>query len=340
MTKRKQKVKIGNCTSSSCDVEFGVPQGSVLGPVLFNIYIRSLSAVFNALRFKSLGYADDTNARKTFPLHFQFDIIHNKIPIVIISITNWMYMFLKINLDKTEIIYFIPKSLKHCNTVNGVIVPGIGCIRFSDVVKNLGVHLDIDLSMSTQISNVIGQCYRLLKNLGRIRNVLSQKQTEILVHALISSRLDYCNVLFYGINSRFIQSLQKVQNAAARLIFKKKKRDKISHLIEDLHWLRIEARIWFKIALFVFKCVNNLAPKSMIDKIVCYKDQDFILNDDSNFSSQYGRRSFVYIGPKIWNELPVEIRLISNIEVFKKKLKTLLFANFDSFKRKVFKYTI
>ena len=87
------------------------------------------------------GYADDTNARKTFPLHFQFDIIHNKIPIVIISITNWMYMFLKINLDKTEIIYFIPKSLKHCNTVNGVIVPGIGCIRFSDVVKNLGVHL-------------------------------------------------------------------------------------------------------------------------------------------------------------------------------------------------------
>ena len=55
LTKRKQKVKIGNCTSSSCDVEFGVPQGSVLGPVLFNVYIRSLSAVFNALRFKSLG---------------------------------------------------------------------------------------------------------------------------------------------------------------------------------------------------------------------------------------------------------------------------------------------
>ena len=122
LTGRKQRVRIQDSLSDYVDVLFGVPQGSVLGPVLFNIYIRSLYVIIKAAGFSSSGYADDGNARLSFSLTFQHNIITQSLPELMDNIAKWMNLFfLKINPDKTEIILFIPNSLNDIPTINGAI---------------------------------------------------------------------------------------------------------------------------------------------------------------------------------------------------------------------------
>ena len=136
-------------------------------------------------------------------------------------------MFLKINPDKTEIILFYLKEVKDSIIIRGTFV-GKDCIRFSREIKNVGVWLDSNLTMEKHINSVVSHCYRLLKNIRRIRNVLSMKQTEMLVHSVITSKLDYCNSLFINISKANLFKLQKVQNAVARVVIKGKKRNSIS----------------------------------------------------------------------------------------------------------------
>ena len=123
--------------------------------------------------------------------------------------------------------------------------------------------VDKNLDMTFHINKVVSHCYKILKDIGRIRSVLSQKHTEMLVHSLISHRMDYCNSLFYNMDKSNLEKLQKVQNTAARLIVRKKKRESISSTIKDLHWLRVESRIIFKILLLVYKSINGTSSKNI-----------------------------------------------------------------------------
>ena len=215
---RTQKVKIENSFSEKLPVKYGVPQGSVLGPILFNIYTRSLYKLIEKQGFNTSGYADDNNAHQPFALTFQHNIITNELPNLMNQITDWMNShFLKINPDKTEILLLLPNNLKDMHTINGTFIDD-KCIRFSEKAKNLGFIFDKYLNMNAHVTDVVAYCYKLLGDVGRIRNLLSIKQTELLVHAVVSSRLDYCNVLLLGVNKDVIQMFQKVQNAGARLV--------------------------------------------------------------------------------------------------------------------------
>ena len=336
---RKQTVIINGTISDPLFVLFGVPQGSVLGPVLFNIYIRSLSRMIDNYGYITGGYADDNHVMKSFPLSLQFNVISSDIPQIVTMISTWMSKFaLKINPDKTEIIVFYPPSLSRSVIINGTILADGTCIRFSSSVKYLGVYFDPQLTLRSHINHVSSRCYLLLRNIGRIRSILSQSQIEVLVHAVISSKIDYCNSIYYGINKDAISALQKIQNAAIRMIFKFKKRYSVSQYFAKLHWLKVEQRVYYKIILLVFKCVYNRAPTQLIDKIVNYKNTDTLTLKCVQFNTKAGRRSFSYIGPRLWNEVPYRIKALSDVEAFKKQLKTLLFNDFDDFKSRAFKY--
>jgi len=138
---RKQRVRLNNTLSDYLDVLFGVPQGSVLGPVLFNLYTRGLYTLIKNAGFSTSGYADDSNARQTFSLSFQYNVILTQVPLLLDQITNWMNEhFLKINPDKTEIILFTPNS--KVKTINGAMLSNGNCVRFSSSVKNLGFYLE------------------------------------------------------------------------------------------------------------------------------------------------------------------------------------------------------
>ena len=104
-----------------------------------------------------------------------------------------------------------------------------------------------------------------LSNIGRVRKYLDQTNTERLVHAFITSRLDYCYSLLYGVPEKDLNKLQRLQNSAARLVTRTKPRDHITPVLRTLHWLPVRQRITFKILLIVYKIVNQIAPAYLCD---------------------------------------------------------------------------
>ena len=132
-------------------------------------------------------------------------------------------------------------------------------IKASKCAKNIGVWLDSVLSMDVQINNICKTAFFHLRNIAKIRKFLTHRQCEILIHAFISSKLDYCNVLLSGLRQSQINRLQHVQNSAARLLTATSRYEHVTPVLRSLHWLPVSVRIDFKI-LLVFKVLNGLGP--------------------------------------------------------------------------------
>ena len=126
--------------------------------------------------------------------------------------------------------------------------------------RNLGSWFDSKLTMATHISKTCNSAFYYLYNLRRIRKYLSKDNTKTLIHAFISSRVDYCNSLLYGLPEYQLNKLQRVQNMCARLICNESKYCHFTPLLVDLHWLPVKVRIELKILLIVFKIFKGLAP--------------------------------------------------------------------------------
>ena len=324
---RTQKVMIGSSFSEVLEVLFGVPQGSVLGPVLFNIYMRNLPKYIESHCFLTSCYADDSNARLQFSLNFQYFNISQRVPNLLQNIGTWMNEhFLKINPDKTEVILFAPN---HSSKIGGLFLNDQTCLRFSSNVKLLGVNLDESLNFNNHVNEVVSSSYFHIRTIGKMKAYMSKDDLESYVHSIISSKLDYCNVVLYGINKSVVNKLQKLQNAAARLIFKLPKHCSVTEKIRELHWLRVEERIVYKILLFVYKFFTSNGP-AFLDNILEIVDFETRLLSRKNLNTKYGRRSFRYVAPHLWNRLPAELRTLNSDALFKKKLKHNLFDNINN----------
>ena len=257
------------------------------------------------------------------------------------KITTWMNkQFLKINPDKTELLLLYPRELEDKVIIQGVILDD-QCIRFSDQVKNVGLWLDKNLTFDYHVNKLVSHCFKLLKDIGRVRNLLTMKHTEILVHSVISSRLDNCNSVLFGITKSNLNKLQKVQNAAARLVVQKRKHDSISESITKLHWLRVESRIIFKLLLLVHKSVQGKCSKNLQLPYKMYncRPDDFLMLEMKRCKTKHGERSFSWVAPRLWNALPLEMRIQENTDLYKKRLKTLLFKDSAGFLKRAFRYT-
>ena len=161
---------------------------------------------------------------------------------------------LKLNDKKTEIMVIGTEAqLKKVNITNLVI--GKSAVGPSqNTISNLGSWFDSSLKMDTHITKT---CDRYLHNLSRIRRYLDQESTEKLIHAFVTSRLDYYNSLLYGLPDCRLLKLQRVQNAAARLVFRAPKLCHITPLLKSLHWLNIKRRIEFKLLLITYKAMHG-----------------------------------------------------------------------------------
>ena len=165
LKKRTMRVKVNGAYSEIFELEFGVPQGSVMGPILFNIYIRSIYKYIESSGFIIKGFADDHQLYVSFSPEFQYSLLGDRIRFVMDQIDDWMnHFFLKLNQSKTQIIVFGPESIRNKIAINGVFIENsTTCIRFKTIVKNLGVFLDVNLSFSEQIKAVAGTAFASIK---------------------------------------------------------------------------------------------------------------------------------------------------------------------------------
>lgn len=162
--------------------------------------------------------------------------------------------------------------------------------------------------------------------------MLSREATEKVVHALITSRLDNCNSLLINIPTIQVKKLQRVQNAAARIIVKKGKRHSISAIMQEIHWLPVKQRIDFKILCLTFRCLKGTSPKYLADLLRPYEPSRDLRSQDQRLLRQprtntrsYGDRAFAAAAPPLWNNLPSAIRICDTFPAFKSLLKTHLF---------------
>ena len=251
------------------------------------------------------------------------------------DIRQWMSQDkLLMNDAKTELLLISTRQQLAKITIDGITV-GHSVINPQFPVRNLAVWLDSNLSMGDHITKTSSAAFYYLYNIRRIRKYLTKEGTETLIHAFISSHLDYCNSLLQGLPSYQIQKLQRVQNSAARLVFEESKFCHITPLSRALHWLPIAYRIVFKISLLTFNVIHKLPP-TYISEPVSLKDTGdryYLRSNNANLLnippckslSTLGDQSFYVAAPKLWNDLPLFIRNISLVNAFKKALKTHLF---------------
>ena len=187
----------------------------------------------------------------------------------------------------------------------------------------------MNLSMSQHISNTCKAAYIQIRHMSSIRHLTTQA-TQTLVCSLVLSRLDYCNSLLSGCPQYFLDKLQKVQNAAARLVCKAKKSDHIHPILATLHWLPVTHRIQYKVSTICFNSISGTAPQYLSDLLQPYtpaSDTRTLVTPRVN-TKTFGERSFSYAGPSVWNNFPQTLRHSDSTFSFKAALKTHLFNNY------------
>ena len=167
-------------------------------------------------------------------------------------------------------------------------------------------------------------CYYHLKDLRRIRKFLSVETAALLANSMISSRLDYCNILLYGISK---YKLQKIQNALCKIVFRLDRTSHVTPFLQKLHWLPITYRILFKYNLITFKAINFSQPTylSSLIKTSCLKRGNCFSLSSVSHKKAIGRRGFAMASPIEWNRLPQSLRSQQTITGFCSQLKTYLF---------------
>jgi hypothetical protein len=314
---RSQSVVIDGVKSEPADLQYGVPQGSVLGPVTFTIYSSPIGEIARRHNLEIHLYADDTQLYVFFKIKdatSQQDVLRT-LQSCVSELRAWMAVNkLQLNDDKTEFLAICAPWYRDAVVVNNLTV-GPSQVAAVPAARNLGVLMDNALNMDAHVQRLCQTSVAQLMNIADIRRCLTQDAAEKLIHAFVTSRLDYCNALLFGVSAASLQKLQRVQNMAARILTRTRKNEHITPVLRHLHWLPVEYRVQYKIVLMTYKALHNEAPDYISD-LLCVRVPGRTLRSSARDDlvvprtrlKRYGDRAFSVAAPRLWNALPHELR--------------------------------
>ena len=325
---RKQILNVGNVTSEKLTIISGVPQGSILGPLLFLIYINDITYCSKDMNIDL--YADDSTLYES-----EYDLIdiQTKLQYDLNNIEMWCRlnnMALHPSKTKCMVIGTRPKikqlNMELCLTINGSNIENV------TEQKLLGIFIDNTLNWRLQIDTICKKVNQQIALLKRINYFLTYDMKMMFYNAYILPIFDYCCPVWGKDNKHYINKIYKLQKRTAKIILKNPQISLTNEPLKELKWLSFQDRCKYHTAILVFKIFHNMSPAYMTDLMKIANNKTYNLRSNSRNEialstrprTNYFKDTFSYYSMNIWNSIPLHIRKTKNIKQFKVKHKTFL----------------